>query len=218
MKHEVFNQYVDRVATIFNITREDVFSKSKKRTYVDARHLIFYLCAKRPMQITYIQKYMNEAGFEIKHPSIIHGISCVEKRIAEDKDYVSVIKEVERVEFMVNKYNPNAPETEEDLLLAGKLRLLKVRQHSRELKDRTQRLSQSQKSTQQETDTSISQLSQLQKLRVDIIKERSELRDLISKGQDSSTKQKLEVEEPSSLAEKMNEDQMKIFLQELMKL
>jgi chromosomal replication initiation ATPase DnaA len=91
---------VDRVASIFNITREDVFSKSKKRTYVDARYLIFYLCAKRPMQITYIQKYMNEAGFEIKHPSIIHGIACVEQRMADDKDYVSIVKEVERAVFI----------------------------------------------------------------------------------------------------------------------
>ena len=52
------------------------------------------------MQITYIERYMNDAGYEIKHSSIIHGISAVEKRIAEDKDYVSVVKEVERAVFI----------------------------------------------------------------------------------------------------------------------
>jgi hypothetical protein len=67
---------------------------------VDARQLIYYLCAKRPMQVTYIEKYMNEAGYEIKHSSIIHGIYAVEKRIAEDKDYVSVVREVERAVFI----------------------------------------------------------------------------------------------------------------------
>ena len=46
-----------------------------------------------------------------------------------------------------------------------------------------------QKALQQETDSSMSQSRQLRKLRIDIINERSELRDLISKGQDSSTKQ-----------------------------
>lgn len=100
MKQEVFNQYVDRVVDLFGITKEDLFSKTKKRNVVDARQLIYYLCAKRPMQVTYIEKYMNDAGYEIKHSSIIHGISAVEKRIAEDKDYVSVVREVERAVFI----------------------------------------------------------------------------------------------------------------------
>ena len=100
MKQDVFNQYVDRVIDLFGITKEVFFSKTKKREVVDARQLIYYLCAKRPMQITYIERYMNDAGYEIKHSSIIHGISAVEKRIAEDKDYVSVVKEVERAVFI----------------------------------------------------------------------------------------------------------------------
>ena len=100
MKHDVFNQYVERVTDLFAITKEDFFSKNKKRAIVDARQLVYYLCAKRPMQITYIEKYMNEGGYKIAYPSIIHGISAVEKRIAEDKDYVSVVKEVERAVFI----------------------------------------------------------------------------------------------------------------------
>jgi chromosomal replication initiator protein len=96
MKHDVFNQYVDRVIDLFGITKDAFFSKTKKREIVDARQLIYYLCYKRPMQIVYIQRYMNEAGYDIKHSSIIHGISAVEKRIAEDKDYLSVVKEVEK--------------------------------------------------------------------------------------------------------------------------
>lgn len=100
MKHDVFNQYVERVADLFSITKDDIFSKSKKRELVDARHLLYYLCSKRPMQITYIQKYMNEAGYDIKHSSIIHGITTVEQKIAGDKDYVSVIKDVERAVFI----------------------------------------------------------------------------------------------------------------------
>lgn len=100
MKHEVFNQYVDRVVDLFGITKEAFFSKTKKREVVDARQLTYYLCAKRPMQITYIERYMNENGYEIKHSSIIHGISAVEKKMAEDKDYVSVVREVERAVFI----------------------------------------------------------------------------------------------------------------------
>jgi hypothetical protein len=65
MKHDVFNQYVERVTDLFAITKEDFFSKNKKRAIVDARQLVYYLCAKRPMQITYIEKYMNEGGYAI---------------------------------------------------------------------------------------------------------------------------------------------------------
>lgn len=100
MKHDVFNQYVERVSDLFGISKDEIFSKSKKRELVDARHLVYYLCSKRPMQVTYIQKYMNEAGYDIKHSSIIHGISAVEQKIAEDKDYVSVVREVERAVFI----------------------------------------------------------------------------------------------------------------------
>lgn len=100
MKQDVFNQYVERVADLFGITKEDIFSKSKKREFVDARHLVYYLCAKRPMQIMYIQKFMNESGYDIKHSSIIHGISAVEQRISQDKDYVSIVKDMERAVFI----------------------------------------------------------------------------------------------------------------------
>ena len=100
MKQDVFNQYVERVTTMFNISKEDFYSKTKKREFVDARHLVYYLCSKRPMQITYIQRYMNEAGSSVKHSSIIHGITAVEQRIADDKYYVSVIKDVERAVFI----------------------------------------------------------------------------------------------------------------------
>lgn len=100
MKHDVFNQYVERVSDLFGVSRDEMFSKSKKRECVDARHLVYYLCNKRPMQITYIQKYMREAGYEIKHSSIIYGIASVEQRMEEDRDYVSIVKEVERAVFI----------------------------------------------------------------------------------------------------------------------
>jgi len=31
MKQDVFNQYVERVVDLFQVTKEDLFSKSKKR-------------------------------------------------------------------------------------------------------------------------------------------------------------------------------------------
>lgn len=100
MKHDIFDQYVERASSLFDINRDEFFSKSKKRSLVDARHLVYYLCAKRPMQITYIEKYMNEAGYAITHSTVIHGIRSVKKRMADDKDYVSIVKELEQSVFI----------------------------------------------------------------------------------------------------------------------
>lgn len=100
MKSDVFNQYVERVTDLFDITKEQLFSKSRMRTLVDARYLLFYLCHKRPMQIMYIQKYMGENGYPTPHSSICHGIASIEKRVADDKDYLTIVKEIEKSVFI----------------------------------------------------------------------------------------------------------------------
>jgi len=100
MKREVFNQYVERVANQFDMDKADLFVKSKKKEIVDARHLLYYLCYKRQMKIIYIQKYMGECGYDIKHSSVIYGIASVEVKMKEDKDYVTVIRELEKAVFI----------------------------------------------------------------------------------------------------------------------
>lgn len=100
MKQDIFNQYVDRATSLFDIKKDEFFAKSKKRSVVDARQLVYYLCAKRPMQVTYITNYMNEAGYNITHSTIIHGIQAVEKRMLNDRDYVSIVKELENSVFI----------------------------------------------------------------------------------------------------------------------
>tara|TARA_R110002020_G_scaffold389467_1_gene600107 strand:+ start:1164 stop:1463 length:300 start_codon:yes stop_codon:yes gene_type:complete len=95
MKKEIFNQYVEEVAQAFEVRASDIFTKTKERTKVDARHLLYYLCKKRPMRITYIQKYMESRGYKINHSSIIHGISQIEEKITEDKDYTDLINRIE---------------------------------------------------------------------------------------------------------------------------
>jgi chromosomal replication initiation ATPase DnaA len=96
MKKDIFNQYVEKVAEIFEISPVDMFVKSKERQCVDARHLLYYVCKNRPMRLTYIQQYMLDNGYKINHSSIIHGIKQVEEKITEDKDYLGVVKRVEK--------------------------------------------------------------------------------------------------------------------------
>ena len=100
MKQEVFNQYVDKVSKLFNVKKEELFSKSKKREIVDARQLLYYLCNTRYIGVSYIQKYMKENGYDIHHPSIINGIKRVSDKTKEDGDYVSVIRDIEKSVFI----------------------------------------------------------------------------------------------------------------------
>lgn len=96
MKFDVFNSYVEQVADLFDVDEEAIFTKTKRRDVVDARHLLYYLCSKRPMRVVYIQEYMAERGYVINHSSILHGISQVEEKVKKDKDYVKAVKDIER--------------------------------------------------------------------------------------------------------------------------
>jgi chromosomal replication initiation ATPase DnaA len=100
MKQDIFDLYVTRVASLFSIEEGQLFLKSKKREIVDARQLLYYLCAKRPMSLKYIQKYMGDNGYAIHHSSLINGITRVEEKMKEDSDYVSIIKDIERSVFI----------------------------------------------------------------------------------------------------------------------
>lgn len=96
MKKEIFNQYAQKIADLFGVDKQELFVKSKKRDLVDARHLLYYLCFHRPMKLISIQNFMDENGYNISHPSVIHGINTVEQRVAEDADYTSIIKSIEK--------------------------------------------------------------------------------------------------------------------------
>jgi len=100
MKEDVFNQYVQRVVDLFGITKEELFSKSKVRHVVDARQLLYYLCHQRQMQFVIIKKFMDKNGYTIMHNSIINGVNVVDRKIKEDKDYQSIIKEIDNAVFI----------------------------------------------------------------------------------------------------------------------
>jgi len=96
MKQEIFNRYVDEVIKIFNISREQFFTKNKKRNISESRQVVYYLCYKRPMAISSIEHYMRSNGYDISHPSIIHGIEAMTHRINADYDYLKIIERIEK--------------------------------------------------------------------------------------------------------------------------
>jgi chromosomal replication initiation ATPase DnaA len=100
MKEDIFNQYVEKILDLFNISREDLFLKSKKRHLVDARQLLYFLCYERQMRMTYIQSFLLKNGCDAPHTSIIHGIKVTRARVEEDKDYQSIIKDIDKSVFI----------------------------------------------------------------------------------------------------------------------
>jgi len=100
MKEDVFNQYADRVTDLFNVKKDELFSKEKKRHIVDARQLLYYLCYNRQMKLIIIQKFMMNNGYKIAHNSVINGIRVIQEKIKEDKDYQSIIKDIEKAVFI----------------------------------------------------------------------------------------------------------------------
>ena len=96
MKKDVFNQYVDRVLELFSITKEELFSKLKQRHIVDARQLLYYLCYNRSIPLVEIKRFMLDNGYDIHNNSVINGISVVDKKLEEDRDYKTIIRDIEK--------------------------------------------------------------------------------------------------------------------------
>ena len=96
MKKEIFKEYADRISSAFGIEQQMLFTKTKKKEVVDARFLLYYMCKERPMKLIYIQDYMGSIGYDIKHPTILYGISQVTKKMQTDSDYRKVVKTISK--------------------------------------------------------------------------------------------------------------------------
>lgn len=105
MKAKIFNQYATKVAKLFDISEEELFTKSKRRDIVDARQLLYYACHKRPMPIVYIQAYLIKRGYKIGHTSILHGIKAVDNRIANDSDYKDILQKIHAPKLKSNVHS-----------------------------------------------------------------------------------------------------------------
>tara|TARA_R100001460_G_scaffold72619_4_gene113413 strand:- start:505 stop:810 length:306 start_codon:yes stop_codon:yes gene_type:complete len=91
MKINIFNKYSQAVASQFQITLEEMFSKTKRQDIVEARQILYYLCKERSIRFSFIQRFLEEKGYKVGHSSIMHGYNQAKKMIEEDSDYKSFI-------------------------------------------------------------------------------------------------------------------------------
>ena len=96
MKSDIFNQYAETIADMSGIDKADLFSKNKTRTISEARHLLYYMCNKRMIAVSYIKKYMEDNGYVVGFYPIIYGIKMAKKRVDKDPDYVSLVSKIDR--------------------------------------------------------------------------------------------------------------------------
>lgn len=91
MKTDIFNQYVNSICNLFDITKDQLFSKKRTTALVDARQLLYYMCVDRRMQITTIQQLMRDNGYDTNHSTIITGVRSMRVKMQDDPDYKIVI-------------------------------------------------------------------------------------------------------------------------------
>ena len=83
---------LDKVCSHFNVTQQNVFSRSRKREYVLVRQVSMYLA----------QKYTKMPAARIgqligtrDHSTVIHSCSTIEKRLKIDKEFLNEITDIE---------------------------------------------------------------------------------------------------------------------------
>ena len=95
MKEPIFNQIAENVCSLYDISREQLFTKTKERKVVDARHLLYYGCMDRQIRLGYIQQYLTKNGYKVSHSSILHGIGVVKEMMNKDEDYKTITNRIQ---------------------------------------------------------------------------------------------------------------------------
>jgi len=91
MKRGIFNQYVDFVCKECGITREELFTKSRKTKLAMSRYLLYSICYQRPMTIVQIVDLMHENNYEMSRTNVEYGISKIKEMNDGDvNDLISI--------------------------------------------------------------------------------------------------------------------------------
>ena len=91
MKRKIFDKYIDLVGDVLEISKEDIFTKTRKRENVEARDLLFYLCSQRNMRGNFILERCKENGLDLDDSQISRGKSKIEDLIKSDPDWKELV-------------------------------------------------------------------------------------------------------------------------------
>lgn len=94
MKRKIFDEYVGVVENVLEISKDDIFTKTRKRENVEARDLLFYLCSQRNMRGNFILERCKENGLELDDSQITRGKAKIEELINTDPDWKQLINSI----------------------------------------------------------------------------------------------------------------------------
>lgn len=94
MKEGIFNQYAAKVAKLYDISEDEMFSPDKTKSVVDARYMLMLLCKRRPMRVMVIKDMFEKRGLEMHHSTVVHGIKVAEGMKKKDIDFSNAVKEI----------------------------------------------------------------------------------------------------------------------------
>jgi hypothetical protein len=64
MKRIIFEKYVDKVCSIYGITREKLFIRSRVAHVNEPRYLLYYLCLNRGMRMCELMDLLEQNGLD----------------------------------------------------------------------------------------------------------------------------------------------------------
>lgn len=87
---------LDNCCIQFGVTRQQLFSKSRRREMVEARHVTMYLMRKYKLfgSLKMIGKYFNR-----DHTTVLHALNNVQSLIDTDKVFKSIVLDIESTVF-----------------------------------------------------------------------------------------------------------------------
>jgi|TARA_R100001460_G_scaffold14412_3_gene32245 chromosomal replication initiation ATPase DnaA len=98
MKYKLFKKFIERILEHMEISHADLFDKSRKKSVVEARQLLYYLCHNRGMGVVEIKGYMFREGHTLEHTTISHGINNITQAIESDPDLQLIANNIQEVE------------------------------------------------------------------------------------------------------------------------
>jgi chromosomal replication initiation ATPase DnaA len=92
LRKATFERVLDKIHLEFGF---DPLTESTKRKYSDARHVLFYVCRKKKrIPLDQIISLLEEKGFTISRPSVLHGIRKIEGLMESDSTIKNLINEM----------------------------------------------------------------------------------------------------------------------------
>jgi len=95
-RREAFNTIVSEVCKHFEITKQEIFTKTKEHRISEGRQAIFYIARHSGMRVVEIQGFMRDNGYECPHSSIIYGIDVGEAKMGVDKWFKKMVIESQK--------------------------------------------------------------------------------------------------------------------------